>query len=86
MIVVDTNDSLASSRLLHPDLHKIFSSALGNPFWAGIPCRNRLVLFSDRKAWKQKMARRLKRDHDTSAYSITPHPFLVTRDGIAAGK
>src|SRR5262245_32740495 len=83
VIVVDTSDSLASSRLLHPDLYKLFSKALGNPFWAGIPCRNTLVLYSDRRAMKQRIRRRLKKDHDESAYPITPRPFLVTRDGIA---
>jgi uncharacterized protein YtpQ (UPF0354 family) len=85
VIVVDTDDSLASSRLLHPDLHKLFSSALGSPFWAGIPCRNRLVLYSDRKALKQRIGRRVRKDHDSSSYQITPNSFLVTRDGIAPG-
>ena len=31
IIVVDTGDSLASSRILHPDLHRLFSGPLGNP-------------------------------------------------------
>jgi hypothetical protein len=83
LIVVDTGDSLASSRLLHPDLHRLFSGPLGNPFWAGIPCRDRLVVYSDRRTLKQRTARRLRKDHDASAYPITPRPFLVTRDGIA---
>jgi hypothetical protein len=83
LIVVDTGDSLASSRLLHPDLHRLFSGPLGNPFWAGIPCRDRLVVYSDRRTLKQRTARRLRKDHDASAYPITPQPFLVTRDGIA---
>jgi hypothetical protein len=83
VIVVDTADSLASSRLLHPNLYQLFSGPLGTPFWAGIPCRDTLVLFSDRKSLKQRIGRQLRKDHDASAYSITPHPFLVTRDGIA---
>jgi uncharacterized protein YtpQ (UPF0354 family) len=83
IMVVDTDDGLASSRLLHPDLHHIFHGPLGSPFWAGIPCRDRLVLFSDRRVLKQKTNRRLRKDHDSSAYPITPRPFLVTRDGIA---
>src|SRR5262249_27241161 len=83
VIVVDTDDSLASSRLLHPDLHKLFSGPLGSPFWAGIPCRNRLVVYSDRRQLKQRIGRQLRKDHDSSAYPITPRPFLVTRDGIA---
>jgi uncharacterized protein YtpQ (UPF0354 family) len=84
IIVVDTDDKLASSRLLHPDLHKLFSGPLGRTFLAGIPCRERLVLFSDRRDMKKRIGRRLKKDHDSSAYPITPRPFQVTRDGIAA--
>jgi hypothetical protein len=83
VIVVDTSDSLASSRILHPDLHRLFSGPLGNTFWAGIPCRDRLVVYSDRRVLKQRTGRRLRKDHDASAYPITPLPFLVTRDGIA---
>ncbi len=83
VMVIDTNDSLASSRLLHPDLYQLFQSALGGPFCAGVPCRNTLVLFSNRKQLKQRIAKQLKKDHDSSAYPITPQEFLVTRDGIA---
>jgi len=86
VIIVDTDDSLASSRLLHPELHRLFSKPLGTTFWAGIPCRNRLVLYSDRRKTKQRIDRQIRRDHDGSAYAITPSPFLVTRDGIAPGK
>lgn len=86
VIVVDTGDSLGSSRLLHPDLHQLFCGTLGNPFLAGIPCRNRLVLYSDKRSMRNQIRRRLQRDHDESAYPITPRPFLVTRDGIAPAK
>jgi uncharacterized protein YtpQ (UPF0354 family) len=83
LILVDTEDKLPSSRLLHPELHKLFSGPLGSPFVAGIPCRDRLVLYSNRRELKQRIARRLKKDYSASAYPITPRPFLVTRDGIA---
>jgi len=84
VIVLDTNDSLASTRLLHPELHHLFSQPLGSPFWAGIPDRNTLVLFSDRRKLRQRIERRLKADHHTAAYPISARPFLVTADGIAA--
>jgi uncharacterized protein YtpQ (UPF0354 family) len=86
VIVIDTNDSLASSRILHPDLHRLFSGPLGNPFWAGIPDRNTLVVYSNRRSLKQRIARQLFKDYKKSAYPITPQPFLITRDGIAPGK
>lgn len=83
VIVIQTDDGLASSRLLHPDLHHLFAPPLGNTFWAGIPCRDRLVVYSDRRPIKQRIERRLTKDYKTSAYPLTPKPFLVTRDGIA---
>jgi uncharacterized protein YtpQ (UPF0354 family) len=88
VVVVDTDDNLASSRLLHPELHRLFSAQLGGTFCVGIPCRDRLVIYSNRRELKQRIGRRLKKDHDASAYPITPRAFLVTRDGIApaAGK
>jgi len=86
VILVETNDSMASSRLLHPELHRLFSGPLGSPFWAGIPDRGTLVLFSDRRSLKQRIGRRLRKDYKTSTYPITGRAFLVTRDGIAAPK
>jgi uncharacterized protein YtpQ (UPF0354 family) len=83
VIIVETGDSLASSRLLNPELHRLFSGPLGNPFWAGIPDRDTLVLYSERRSLKQRIPRRLKKDYQSSAYPITPNPFLVTADGIA---
>jgi uncharacterized protein YtpQ (UPF0354 family) len=84
IIIVATQDELASSRLLHPDLHRLMAGPLGSPFWAGIPNRHTLVVFSDRRNLKQRIGRQLKKDHRGSAYPITPAPFLVTADGIAA--
>lgn len=84
VILVMSNDSLAATRLLHPDLHHLFSGPLGNPFWAGIPDRGTLVLFSDRKNLRKRIERRLKADCRSAAYPITARPFLVTKDGIAA--
>ncbi|HZZ77104.1 MAG TPA: hypothetical protein VFE62_01215 [Gemmataceae bacterium] len=86
VIVVMTDDNLASSRLLCPDLHKMFAEPLGSPFWAGIPSRDTLVLFSNRRELKQRIGRRLKKDYNASAYQITPQPLLVTPDGVAVGR
>jgi uncharacterized protein YtpQ (UPF0354 family) len=83
VIVVTTGDGLASSRLLHPDLHRVFSGPLGSPFRAGIPDRDTLVLYSDRRRIRKQTERRLRQDHRTSGYAISPLPFLVTPDGIA---
>jgi uncharacterized protein YtpQ (UPF0354 family) len=83
LIIIATGDGLASSRLLHPDLHRLFSGPLGSPFRAGIPDRDTLIVYSDRRSVRQRTERQLRKDHRTSGYPITPRPFLVTRDGIA---
>jgi uncharacterized protein YtpQ (UPF0354 family) len=83
IIVVTTRDGLASSRLLHPDLHRLFSGPLGSPFMAGIPDRDTLVVYSDRRRLKQRTERQLRKDYNNSSYAITPRSFLVTPDGIA---
>ncbi len=85
VVLICTEDSFSSSRLLHPDFHRLFSGPLGSPFYAGIPDRNTLVAFSNRKSLKQRIFRQLKKDFHGSGYPITPQPFLVTADGIAVG-
>jgi uncharacterized protein YtpQ (UPF0354 family) len=83
LIIVATKDGLASSRLLHPDLHRLFSGPLGSPFMAGIPDRDTLVVYSNRRLLKKRTERQLGKDYRTSSYPISPRPFLVTPDGIA---
>jgi hypothetical protein len=83
VILVETDDSMAASRLLHPEFHRLFSGPLGNPFYAGIPDRGTLVAYSNRRSLKQRIGRRLRQDYRKSAYPISPVPYLVTRDGIA---
>jgi uncharacterized protein YtpQ (UPF0354 family) len=83
LIIVATGDGLASSRLLHPDLHQLFRGPLGSPFRAGIPDRDTLIVYSDRRRLAQRTERQLLKDHRKSGYPITPRPFLVTPDGIA---
>lgn len=83
VIIVTTPDGLASSRILQPSFHKLLSSALGSPFLAGIPNRETVVAFSNRRALKKRISRQLLKDCRSSAYPITAKPFLVTADGIA---
>ena len=44
------------------------------------------MLYSNRRELKQRIGRRVRKDHDSSAYPISPRPFLVTRDGIALAR
>ena len=83
LIIVATGDGLASSRILHPDLHRLFSGPLGSPFRAGIPDRDTLIVYSDRHRLRIRTEKQLRKDFRSSSYPITPRPFLVTADGIA---
>jgi uncharacterized protein YtpQ (UPF0354 family) len=86
VILIATGDGLASSRLLHPGLHQLLSGPLGSPFRAGVPDRDTLVVYTDRHRTRKQIERQLRKDHRSSAYPITPHPFLVTPDGIAPAR
>ena len=86
LIMIVTDDGLASSRLLHPDLHRMFSGPLGSPFRAGIPDRDTLIVYSDRERLRKRTERQLLKDYRTSSYQITPRPVLVTPDGIAPAR
>ena len=85
--IVSTRDSFDAARLLHPELHHLFSQVLGSPFLAGVPDRDTLVVFSTgNKRLVKHICNQLKKDFKRSAYPISPRPFLVTRDGIALAK
>ncbi|MBW3543401.1 MAG: DUF1444 family protein [Planctomycetes bacterium] len=83
MVLVHTGDSFGASRLLHPDFHRLFSGPLGSPFLAAVPNRDTIVAFTNRRSLKRKLVPKIQKDHDTSAYQISPRLFLVTADGIA---
>jgi uncharacterized protein YtpQ (UPF0354 family) len=83
LILVTPNDSFGASRLLHPDLHRIFRGPLGSPFLAAVPDRDTLVTFTNKRSLKKKLLPTIRKDHDKSSYPITPRVFLVTADGIA---
>jgi uncharacterized protein YtpQ (UPF0354 family) len=84
LIIVATNDSFDASRLLHPDLHRLFCEQLGSRFYAGIPACDTLVAFSgDDPSFCLHVLRQIRRDHDSSAYPITTQAFVVTSGGIA---
>ena len=84
LIIVAAHDNFDASRLLHPGLHRLFSGPLGSPFYAGIPNRDTLVVFSGGSPkLRTHVVSQVKRDYENSAYPITPQLFLVTDGGIA---
>jgi len=64
-----------------------YPGPLAAPSIAGVPNANTLVAFSagDNSLFDHVL-RQIQRDHHTSAYSITPQPFLVTSSGVTLAK
>jgi uncharacterized protein YtpQ (UPF0354 family) len=84
LIIVGANDHFGASRLLHPDLHGLFSEQLGTPFYAGIPNGETLIVFSgSNPSFCNQVLRQIRRDHEVSAHPVTPLPFRVGPHGIA---
>ena len=75
LIVIATGDGLASSRLLHPDLHRLFCGPLGSPFRAGIPDRDTLVVYSDSAASSSGPSASCARIIARRAIPLPPGPF-----------
>lgn len=82
-ILVHTADSFDASRLLHPELHMLFSQLLGSPFLAAIPDRDTFVTFTDEPSIRDEIGQTVNKDHAESPYPISARLFLVTPDGIA---
>ena len=80
---IHTGDNLEASRILHPDLHRLFRKPLGSPFLAAIPNRDTLVAFTEAEELHTHIEGRVREDHDQSAYPISRRLFLVTADGVA---
>jgi len=82
--VIHMGDGYDSSRLLLGNLHGRLSPFLGQSFYAGIPARDMLVLFSmEPEPFVSRLHRHIAVDFTKLEYPVTPELFVVTRDGIA---
>ena len=77
MILIATGDGLASSRLLHPGLHKLLSGPLGSPFRAGIPDRDTLVVYTDRH--RSRLQTKRTAGQGPSQVELSHHPPPLSR-------
>lgn len=82
-LLIHTGDNFEASRILHPDLHRLFRTPLGSPFLAAIPNRDTLVAFTEAEQLHTHIEGRVRKDYDQSAYPISRRLFLVTPDGVA---
>lgn len=87
-IGVEMNDGYDAARILLPGLHKIAADKLGEPFLAGIPNRDFLIMWSKDCSDKFQafVLQKLQEDFDNQPYSLTPKVLNVTRNNIVVNE
>jgi len=83
-LLVRQCDGYDSARLLDEELRMRIAAELGPTYLVGIPARDLLIAFStEPHQFSENMATWIGNAFERMPYPITPHRFLVTRDGIA---
>ncbi len=83
-IVVAEQDGYDAARLLLTNLHQRLAHRLGGDFYVATPARDMFVAISiGPEPFVQRLAARVREDHQRLPYPISPEFFVVTRDGIA---
>ena len=81
--IITEHDGYDAARILLPEFHEMLSEELGGDFLVGIPARDLIVAYRGPRPFYERLAGRIKHDFGRLPYPISPHPFLVTRDGVA---
>jgi uncharacterized protein YtpQ (UPF0354 family) len=83
-IVVAEQDGYDAARLLLGNLHQRLAARLGGDFYVATPSRDMFVAMSiGPEPFVQRLATRVHEDFRRLPYPISPHLFIVTRDGVA---
>ena len=82
---IETKDGYDAVRILLPSLRGFAAQSLGEPFFAALPNRDFLIMWSkDSAAEFQDLAReKVQQDFLKQPYPLTPEVFRVTVDAIA---
>ena len=83
-IVIETKDGYDAARLLVPDLREFVANKLGEPFLAGIPNRDFLIMWS-REASEEFQTfcrQKIAEDFRQQDHPLTPRILLATADGL----
>lgn len=83
-IVVAEQDGYDAARLLLGNLYQRLAARLGGDFYVATPARDMFVAMSiGPDSFVQRLASRVNEDFRRLPYPISPHMFVVTRDGVA---
>jgi hypothetical protein len=83
-IVIETKDGYDAARILIPDLREFVAGKLGEPFFAGIPNRDFLIMWSrDASQEFQTFCRqKIAEDFGQQDHPLSPRILVATVDGL----
>ncbi|MBX3408379.1 MAG: DUF1444 family protein [Phycisphaeraceae bacterium] len=85
--IISQHDGYDAARLLLSGLHDRLASQLGRNFYVATPARDMFVgLSASPEPFIHRLRDRVQQDFRRLPYPISPHFFLVTRDGVAGTK
>ena len=76
LIVCETNDGFAATRILLPDLIKTWQSRIPGKMLLAIPNRGFLIAFSDRHPEKTAVVHQIREDFKSKEFPLTPDLFV----------
>ena len=86
IVALDTTDGYAAARILLPSLRQFISERLGNPFYAGIPNRDFLIMWSaeSEREFQSRMQAQLLEDTQSRSHPLSARVLTVTPESITA--
>lgn len=76
LIICETSDGFAATRILLPDLMKTWQSRIPGKMLLGIPNRDFLIAFSDRHPEKTAVIHQIREDFKSKEFPLTPDLFV----------
>ncbi len=85
IVALDTTDGYAAARLLLPSLRQFVAEKIGTPFYAGIPNRDFLIMWSQSgdKQFNERMQQQLIEDTESRSHPLSARVLTVTTDSIS---
>jgi hypothetical protein len=84
IIALDINDGYAAARILLPSLREFVSQRLGSPFFAGIPNRDFLIMWSaGDEAFQARMKAQLVEDTLSRSHPLSNQILVATEESIS---
>jgi hypothetical protein len=88
IIALDTSDGYAAARVLLPSLRQFVGERLGTPFYAGIPNRDFLIMWSadTEPEFLARMRSQLLEDSQCRSHPLSSRVLSVSADSISAAE